>query len=80
MRLSPSRVPKFASLSDFMLARRWYYRALFMPGPERSDLKLRMRRHEQLQPENSFLQLRFKPPHKLHKLDISSTSAYVRLG
>ena len=28
-----------------MLAKRWYMRALFMPGPERSDSGLRMRRH-----------------------------------
>ena len=39
------RVPKFASLKDFMIARKWYYRALYMPGPERSDFDIRFKRH-----------------------------------
>ena len=40
-----AKVPKFASLRDFLLAKKWYMRALFMPGPERSDSELRFRRH-----------------------------------
>ena len=45
-RLMP-KVPRFVSLRDFILAKKWYYRALFMPveDQERSDLELRLRRH-----------------------------------
>ena len=35
-------VPRFKSLSDFILARRWYLRAVqmpFLPGPERHDIE-----------------------------------------
>ena len=59
-------VPKFSSLQDFLLAKKWYERALFMPGPERSDSGLRIRRH---QPGFSFSQVphNFKQdPHKTH--------------
>ena len=50
-------VPHFKRLSDFILAKRWYMRAVcnqgvraelfppYMPGPERDDLAGRMYRH-----------------------------------
>ena len=38
-------VPHFKRLSDFILAKKWYMRAVYMPGPERDDLDSRMRRH-----------------------------------
>ena len=62
-------VPRFKSLSDFLLAKKWYMRALFMPGPERHDLDARMRRHGidvENQPDFSLLQIRHKDSHKLH--------------
>ena len=62
-------VPHFKRLSDFILAKKWYMRALFMPGPERSDAGLRMRRHrlfDSVQPDLSILQIPFKPPHEVH--------------
>ena len=74
-------VPRFKSLSDFLLAKKWYMRALqpggtsealppvFMPGPERHDLDARMRRHGidvESQPDFSLLQIRHKDSHKLH--------------
>ena len=33
-------VPHFKRLSDFILAKRWYRRAVFMPGPERHDRRI----------------------------------------
>ena len=62
-------VPHFKRLSDFMLAKKWYMRALYMPGPERSDTELRMRRHgftEEVQRGLSYIQIRFKPVKKPH--------------
>ena len=44
-RIARMIVPRFRSLSDFILAKRWYKRAVYMPGPERDDLAERMRRH-----------------------------------
>ena len=40
-------VPRFASLRDFILARKWYHRGAFqiLLGPEREDLEERMRRY-----------------------------------
>ena len=66
------RVPRFASLNDFMLAKKWYMRALYMPGPERHDLEARLRRHGIDQPDLSPFQVRFKHTHKIH---IHETSA-----
>ena len=59
-------VPHFKRLSAFMLARKWYMRALYMPGPERSDAELRMRRHRRNRPEFSLLQIGSKEAHKTH--------------
>ena len=65
-------VPHFKRLSDFILAKKWYMRALFMPGPERHDIDARMRRHgfyslgDENQPDFSLLQIRHKDSHKLH--------------
>ena len=65
-------VPHFKRLSDFILAKKWYMRALFMPGPERHDLDARMRRHgfyslgDELRPDFSPFQIRYKDSHKLH--------------
>lgn len=58
-------VPRFKSLSDFMLAKKWYMRAVFMPGPERHDLDARMRRHDK-RPDFSPPQIEYKDSHKLH--------------
>ena len=68
-RLERLIVPRFKSLSDFLLAKKWYMRALFMPGPERHDLDARMRRHGidvENQPDFSLLQSRYKDSHKLN--------------
>ena len=65
-------VPHFKRLSDFILARRqfhFYLHALFMPGPERSDPELRLRRH--IRPSFSPIQIPFKPSSQTH---ISPTS------
>ena len=75
-RFTSSRVPRFASLIDFMRAKKLYYRALYMPcpapGPERSSFDLRFQRHR-LQPEGeirqpgfSSIQNPFKHEHKIH--------------
>ena len=78
------RVPRFASLNDFMLAKKWYMRALYMPGPERHDLEARLRRHgidheiesfargSWFQPDLSPFQVRFKHTHKIHIHDTSA--------
>ena len=66
------RVPKFASLNDFMLAKKWYMRALYMPGPERHDLEARLRRHGIDQPDFSPFQIGFKAPHKINIHDTSA--------
>ena len=46
-RRAGGRVPRFASLKEFIFARTWYHRGAFqfLPGPERDDLEERMRRH-----------------------------------
>ena len=46
-RASQDLVPRFASLRDFILARKWYHRGAFqiLLGPEREDLEKRMRRY-----------------------------------
>ena len=70
-RLTRLKVPRFKSLSDFLLAQKYYFRALFMPGPA-PDARPRLRRHrlftepEAKVPEFSLLQIPFKPPHKTH--------------
>ena len=73
------RVPKFATLNDFLLAKKWYLRALNMPcvyleGPERDDLQQRLWRHniKHDQPDLSPFQLRFKHTHKIHIRDTSA--------
>ena len=65
-------VPHFKRLSDFILAKKWYMRALFMPGPERHDIDARMRRHgfcnlgDDMRPDFPLVQIRHKDSHKLH--------------
>ena len=79
-RLARLTVPRFKTLSDFMLAKKYFLRALYMTGPERSDPEQRLRRHAarvNIQPENSFLQIRFKPT---HKVDIRGLQAHVSPG
>jgi len=82
-------VPHFKRLSDFMLARKWYMRALrpfaasealakvYIPGSERSDSELRMRRHKATQPEISFLQIPFKPSHEYTLINIDLHKPYI---
>jgi hypothetical protein len=72
------RVPRFASLNDFLLAKKWYLRALnianmpclYLEGPERDDLQQRLWRHDL--PGLSPFQLRFKHTHKIHIRDTSA--------
>ena len=65
-----SRVPRFASLIDFMRAKKLclrlcrYHRALHMPlcpapGPERTNLEQRLRRHG-IPPDYFTIQIAFK--------------------
>ena len=73
-------VPHFKRLSDFILAKRWYMRAVYMPGPERDDLAGRMYRHGYC--DGYRLPIDFAPgfspfqiPYKdSHKFDIRLTS------
>ena len=68
-------VPHFKRLSDFILAKRWYMRAVYMPGPERDDLAGRMYRHgygaDRFRPGFSGAQVPYKDS---HKFDIRLTS------
>ena len=70
-------VPHFKRISDFILAKRWYMRALFMPGIERHDIDARMRRHgfcapgDEMRPDFPLVQIEYKDSHKPH---ISPTS------
>ena len=60
-------VPHFKRLSDFILAKRqfhFYLRAMFLPGPERSDPERRLQRH--IRPSFSYLQIPFKPSAQTH--------------
>ena len=67
-------VPHFKRLSDFKLAKKWYMRALYMPGPERSDTELRMRRHKRNRPDFSTLQIVLGARKEAHKTHIRFTS------
>jgi len=90
-RYASSRVPRFASLIDFMRAKKLYYQALQTipasealgivqtpcpaPGPERTNLEQRLRRHG-IPPDSFTIQIRFKRQHihtlGTHSLDVSS--------
>ena len=71
-------VPHFKRLSDFILAKRWYMRAVYMPGPERDDLAARMYRHGYPNPSADGFRPGFsgaQVPYKdSHKFDIRLTS------
>ena len=71
-----AKVPKFASLRDFLLAKKWYMRAVYMPGPERHDLEARMRRHPNINPVSPYSRLPLSARrHEAQKAHISFTSA-----
>ena len=57
-------VPHFKRLSDFILAKRLYMRALFMPVADLSRSFRRRRRRTQ--PSFSYLQIPFKPSVQTH--------------
>ena len=78
-----AKVPKFASLRDFLLAKKWYTRALFMPctyleGPERDDLQQRLWRHNVT--DAIKISPVFLPSRSPLSRHISSTLADVRSG
>ena len=89
-RLARLKVPRFKSLCDFLLAQKYYFRALFMPGPERSDPGLlltkvpfvrraneasRMRRHRLLDSVPPEFSFLQIPFKPAHKTHIRYTSA-----
>ena len=55
-------VPHFKRLSDFILAKRWYMRAVYMPGPGSPTYRLPI----DFAPGFSPFQVPFKDSHKLH--------------
>jgi len=70
-------VPHFKRLSDFMLARKWYMRALYMPGSERSDSKLSLRLCRRIGGRAPARQLRMRR-HKRNPPEISSLQMYMQ--